>query len=106
MKRGGFKRVGDFQYKLNNEKVYAICCTWDVSNYIWKQQKDYAGHIFRMPTERCQKQLTFNDDKHRRIGRVTPSVLEQMLKFNDSTTDNFIDNSMKRWLENSTLSLI
>ena len=106
MKRGGFKRIGDFQYKLNNEKVYAICCTWDVSNYIWKQQKDYAGHIFRMLTERCQKQLMFTDDKHRRIGRVTPSLLEQMLKFNNSTIDNFINNSMKRWLKNSTLSLI
>ena len=34
MIRGGFKFIGDnsgdFRYKLNNEKVHAICCTSNV----------------------------------------------------------------------------
>ena len=34
-----------------------------------------------MPIERCEKQLTFNDAKYHRIGIVTPSLLEQVLKF-------------------------
>ena len=72
------------------------------------ENKDYAGHVVRMPTECCEKQLMFNDDKYHRIGRVTPSLLEQVLKFNNSTIDNFINNfnSMKRWVENSILSPI
>ena len=87
---------GDFRYKLNNEKVHAICCISDVNNFIRKQQKDYAGHVVRMPIERCEKQLMFIDDKYHRIGRVTPSLLEQVLKFNNSTIDNFINNAIKR----------
>ena len=54
---GRFKHIGnndrDFQYKLNNEKVHVICCTSDVSSFIRKQQKDYASHVVRMHTERC-----------------------------------------------------
>ena len=62
--RGGFKRIGDidgnFRYKFSNEKVYAICSISDVSNFTRKQQKEYAGHVVRMPIERCDKQVTFN----------------------------------------------
>ena len=100
MIRGGFKRIGDndgdFRHMLNNEKVHAMCCTSNVSNFIRKQQKDDAGHVVRMPIERCEKQLMFNDDKHQRIGRVTLSLLEQELKSNNSTMDKFINNSLKR----------
>ena len=82
MIRGGFKRTGDndgdFRYKLNNEIVHGICCASDVSNFTRKQQKYYAGHVVRMPIERCEKQLLFNDDKYYRTGSVTPSLLEQV----------------------------
>ena len=51
MIRGGFKSIEDndeyFRYKLNNLKIHAICCTSDVSNFIWKQQKNYGGHLVR-----------------------------------------------------------
>ena len=74
MIRGGFKRIGDndgdFRQKLNNKKVHAICCTSNVSNFIQKQQNDYAGHVVRMPIECCEKQLMFNDGKYYRIGRL------------------------------------
>ena len=89
MIRGRFKRIGDndgdFQYQLNNEKVHAICCTSDVSNFIRKREKDFAGHVIRMSIERCEEYLMF-----------IPSLLEQALKFNNSTVDNFINNSLKR----------
>ena len=64
-----------------------------------KSKKDYAGHVVRMPIERCEKQLMLNDGKYHRIGRITLSLLEQVLKFNNSTIDNFINNYQKRWLE-------
>ena len=77
MIRGGFKSIGDndeyFRYKLNNLKIHAICCTSDVSNFIRKQQKNYAGHLVRRHIERCEKQLMFKDNKCHRTGRVTPS---------------------------------
>ena len=87
MIRVSFKRIGgydgDFWFELNNEKVHAICCTSDISNFIRKQQKDYAGQVLRMFIECCEKQLMFNDDKYHRIGRVTAYLLEQVLKFNN-----------------------
>ena len=89
MIRGGFKSIenndGDFQYKLDNENVHAICCTSNISSSIRKQQKDYAGQVVRMPIELYEKQLVFNDNKYHKIGQVTPSSLEQMQKFNNST---------------------
>ena len=98
MIRDGFKHIGDhdgdFRYKINNEKVHAISCRFDVSNFNRKQQKDYAGHVIRMSIECCEKQLMFNDDKYHRIERVTPSLLEQVL--NESTINNFMNNSLKR----------
>ena len=46
---GGFKCIGDndgdFWYNLNIEKVHTICCASNVSNFIRKQQKDYAGNV-------------------------------------------------------------
>ena len=77
MIRGGFKSIGDndeyFRYKLNNLKIHAICCTSDVSNFIRKQQKNYAGHLVRRHIEHCEKQLMFKDNKYHRTGRVAPS---------------------------------
>ena len=61
MIRGGFKRTGDNDGDLRD--IHAIYCTSDVSNFIRKQQKNYVGHVVRMPIERCEKQLMFNDDK-------------------------------------------
>ena len=108
---GGFKcfgdNYGDFRCKLDIKKVHAVTCiTSDVSNFIRKQDKNYACHIVRMLIERCENELMFNDDKYQIIGRITPSLQEQVLKFNNSTIDNIINNSLKLWHENSTSSPI
>ena len=99
MVRGGFKRCGnddsDFRYKLSNDKIHNICGTSNVSNFIKNQQKSYASHVVRMPTERSSKQLIFNDDKYHRVGRAIPSLLEQNLKNDEFSMDMFINNSMK-----------
>ena len=82
MVKGGFKRIGtdedDFRFKLTNEKIHSICGTSDLSDFIRNQQKCYAAHVIRMPIERKIKQLMFNDDKYRRVGRMIPTLLEQV----------------------------
>ena len=99
MVRGGFKRCdaneGDFRYKIDNEKLHAICHTSDVSNFVRQQQKNYASHVVRMPVERYAKQLMFNDDKYHRVGRHTPDLLEQVIKDNNCSIDMFINGCMK-----------
>ena len=77
MIRDGFKSIGDndeyFRYKLNIKKIHAICCKLDVSNFIQKQLKNYAGHLVRRHIKRCEYQLMFKDKKYHRTGIVTPS---------------------------------
>ena len=98
MVRGGFNRVntdGDFRLKIDNEKLHHICYTEDVSLFIRKQQRNYAGHVVWMPVDRGIKQLMFNSDKYHRIGRTTPSLLKQKLSDNNLTVERFINLSMK-----------
>ena len=77
MIRGGFKSIEDndeyFRYKLNNQKIYTVCCTSHLSNFIQKQQKNYAGHLVKRHIECCEKQPKFKDNKYHRTGRVAPS---------------------------------
>ena len=58
-------------------------------------KRTYAGHVARMPVDRGIKQLIFNSDKYHRIGRTTPSLLEQVLLDNNLTVERFINLSMK-----------
>ena len=99
MIRCGFSRVdtdGDFRYKINNAKLHTICNTKDVSDFIRNQQMSYAGHVVRMSNERCVKQLMFNSDTYHRVGRVTPSLLEQVLSDNNLTIERFMNISLKK----------
>ena len=86
---GGFKQCGnddsDFRYKLSNDKIRNICGTSNVSNFIKNQQKIYASHVVRMTTERSTKQLMFNDDKYHRVCRAIHSLLEQVLRNDESS---------------------
>ena len=83
MVRHGFNRntvyvdtVGNFHFKINNEKLHNIFFhTEDVSTFIRKQQKNYAGHVVRMPVDRGIKQLMFNSDKYHRTGRPSLCLL-------------------------------
>ena len=68
--------------------------TFDISSIIKKLMRyavhpmlaisfeDYADHVVRMHFESCEKQLMFKEAKYHKNGRVTPSLLEQVLKFN------------------------
>ena len=56
------------------KKIHTICCTYHLSNFIQKQQKNYAGHLVRRHIECCEKQLMFKDNKYYRTGRVAHSA--------------------------------
>ena len=67
MIRGGLKRIGDYDggFKRIGDNDGDFWCK------LQKQENSYAGHVVRMPIERCEEQLTFHDDKYHRIRRVT-----------------------------------
>ena len=58
-----------------------------------------------MPVDCGIKQLMFNSDKNHRIGRTTPSLLEQVWSDNNLTIKRFI-NVFKNEKRNSYESLI
>ena len=80
---------------MSNVKIQSICGTSDVSCFIRKQQKNFAAHVVRMEMDRSTKKLMFNDDTNHRTGRLTPTLIEQVLKNENSTLDNFINRSLK-----------
>ena len=100
MVRGGFKRVDSdeslFKFKLTNEKLHNICGTHDVSDFICKQQSNYAGHLIRTSMERSTKKLLFNDDKYSKVGRTVPNLLEQVVQNNNTTIDKFCNEAMSK----------
>ena len=104
MVRGGFKRTGDneFRYKFSNDKIHSICGTSDVSTFIRLQQRNYAGHVVRMAMDRSTKQLMFNDDRYHRTGRLTPSLIDQVVRNENCTIDEFVNRSLKYLFEIST----
>ena len=67
MVRHGFNRVDtdrNFRFKIITKSfIIFFFHTEDVSTFIRKQQKNYAGHVVRMPVDRGIKQLMFNSDK-------------------------------------------
>ena len=62
---GGYQRksADDFSFKLNNQKVYRICKSEPISNYIKRQQIKYFGHLVRKENESILKRLTFDAEK-------------------------------------------
>ena len=76
MVRGGFNRVSenDYRFKLNNKSLHSLCGTKDVSISV-----SIYLHLIRMPHNRTPKLLLFNEDKSRKRGKPSKSLLEQVL---------------------------
>ena len=106
MIRGGFKFVdeknNDFRLAINNERLHSICGSEDVSNFIMKQQRNYAEHVVRMSTTRNVKLMLFNDDRYTRRGRPTKTLLEQVIERENITLDRFCKNALSKKCEKST----
>ena len=100
MLRGGFKRVdadnGDFRFRMSNEHVLQLCGVEDVSEFVKRQQINYAAHVVRMSHERSIKRLMFNSDKCTKPGRRAETLLEKVVKMRNSSLDAFCNDAMNR----------
>ena len=98
MVRGGFDRVGenDFRYRINNERLHSLCGTSDASIFVKKQQLYYCEHLIRMPHSRIPKTLLFNEDKYKKRGRLSKSLLEQVFENESLTLDRLCNNAMMK----------
>jgi len=98
MVRNGFTQVdrdsNDFRLVITNDDLHTICGTHDISEFVKRQQSNYASHIIRMPNERSLKQLMFNDDLCRKRGRSSKTLLEQVLNEKNISLDEFCNRSV------------
>ena len=70
------RKDNNFAYKITNSKLYKICNSSELSEFIKDQQKKFAAHIIRQPNSSKVKQLTFNCDKYRKTGKPIPTLAE------------------------------
>lgn len=89
-----------FKFKLLNSDIHRLCHTEDIEHFIKRQQKKYLAHIIReSDNNSSKKQLLFNDDKYCKVGRHTPSLLEQVLETESTfTRDQLFKAAMNRKL--------
>ena len=72
MVKGGYKRKGDtWSFVFSNEDLIRMAKTTDLSSYIRKQQRNYAGHIIRKENSSIVKRLFFNSNASHKPGRQT-----------------------------------
>ena len=100
MIRDGFRFVdeanNDYRYQISNKKLHEICGTSDLTNFIAKQQVEYAKHVIRMSHERYIKLLMFNEDKYKKRGRPFKTLLDQAIEHNNSTLDGLCNSAILR----------
>jgi len=83
MVRGGFRQQDpndeeNFRLYYTNNEIHGICKTENVSNFLHIQQRKYASHLVRSRT--CMtKMLLFQEDKCKKRGRNTNTLLKQVL---------------------------
>lgn len=103
MTKSGFRRrISDSEDEISQKYVYyntdlfKFFKSGPVSTYIDKQRQKFAAHIIRQPNSRHTKQLMFNDNKYKKAGQRTGSLLEQSVKNHGTDTDQFIRAARKR----------
>ena len=99
MVRGGFQRADgsdNFRFKFTNDDIHSLCGSSDLNVFIKQQQRSYASHIVRMSRERSVKKLMFNVDKCLRPGRMSKSLLDQVVVNDNTTIDGFCNAAMCR----------
>ena len=112
MIRNGFKRRGDevdddensnpLKYVYYNSDVFKFCKNRSgqpstaVSEFINKQRQKFVAHTIRQPNSRHTKQLLFNDDKYKRTGNHSGSLLQQVAKSRSIEKNQFIREARSR----------
>ena len=103
---GGWKRRGgpkemrdeigyDFRPVYNNSRIYEICRTNSVLNFVDAQTAKWCAHVIRCDNDRLIKQTMFDEAQNSRVGmKGVSSVLDQFLKI--TRTHDFEDADVYR----------
>ena len=88
----------DWGLIITNDSLHTITGTKTISHFYKEQQVNWISHVIRRKNNHPCKMLTFHITKNIRRGRLTPSILENAVKFFGITRDQFIKQSFTRSL--------
>ena len=75
----------EFSLKINNKKMFGICKTDPVSDYIQKLQKDYLCHLLRRTNDQARKQMLFALDNKNNFQTVP--LIQRIVKTHNIEKD-------------------
>ena len=80
----------DWSFVINNQQLYTITGTESIQQYFSQQQQNWIAHVIRRENNNLCKILTFHSVKRKRLGRKTPTILENAAKKSGLALNEFI----------------
>ena len=86
----------DWRYVITNDQLYNITNTETIEKYYKKQRTQWVSHIIRRSNDNICKILLFHTVKRKKLGRKTPSLLEEVIKDSGMSYSQFIKASFTK----------
>ena len=86
----------DWSYIINNDRLYELTNSKDISTYYKLQQMNWISHIIRRENDNISKILTFHSTKRKRLGRSTTSILERVVQRSGISYTQFLKDSFRK----------
>ena len=86
----------DWRYVITNHQLYNITETENILHYHKVQRTNWVSHIIRRSNNNICKILLFHTIKRTKLGRKTPSLLEQTVADSGMTYNEFIHKSFTK----------
>ena len=96
MVKGGYRRKQNtWSFEITNQDLLRIGNTEDISDFIARQQRNYAAHVIRKENTSALKRLMFNDDERHKPGRNV-TLLYSSISNAHCTASQFYTNATNR----------
>ena len=83
----------DWRYVITNDQLYSITESETIEQCYKKQRSNWVSHIIRRSNDNICKILLFHTMKRSKIGRKTPSLLEEVIKDSQMSASQLIRTS-------------
>ena len=80
----------DWSYVVTNQQLYNITKTQPIQHYFSNQQQNWISHVIRRENNNLCKILTFHSVKRKKLGRKTPTILENAANKSGLALNEFI----------------
>ena len=86
----------DWGFILTNKELHSITNTSSITDFYMNQQMNWCSHVIRRENNHPCKMLAFHVTKNKRKGRLTPSIIDNAVKYSGVSRSQFIKDSFNR----------